>query len=156
MNAIAEGAGAAIFNASVEWERCFIFASHVGSMARQLDETVAFARGRIQFGKPISEFQAVSGRLAEMRLRLETSRLLLYQCAAKKARGESAVLEAAMTKLHISEAFVASSMDAVRVHGGRGYLTEFGVERDLRDAMGGVIYGGTSDIQRELIARLLD
>jgi alkylation response protein AidB-like acyl-CoA dehydrogenase len=69
--------------------------------------------------------------------------------------GKPMMLEAALAKLHSSECFVASSLDAIRIHGGYGYMTEFEVERDLRDAIGGTLYGGTSDIQRNIIARLL-
>lgn len=150
-----EGVGVSVFNHSMDWERSFIFASHVGSMARQLDDCIAFARERNLFGQSIGGFQSVSNRIAEMRLRLETSRLLLYKLAWMKGRGDPAMLEAAMAKLHISEAFAASSIDAMRIHGGRGYLSEYGVERDVRDALGGVIYSGTSDIQRNIIARVL-
>ncbi|MEM9385723.1 MAG: acyl-CoA dehydrogenase family protein [Pseudomonadota bacterium] len=149
------GAGQSIFQHSMEWERSFIFASHVGSMARQLDECVAFARKREVFGQPIANYQSISNRLAEMKLRLETSRLLLYRAAWSMDNGGASAAEAALAKLHISEAFVASSLDAIRIHGGKGYLSEAGVERDLRDAAGGVIYSGTSDIQRQVIARLL-
>jgi alkylation response protein AidB-like acyl-CoA dehydrogenase len=151
-----EGAGNAIFQHSMEWERRFIFTSHVGAMQRQLDECLAFADGRKVFGKPIAGHQSVANRLAEMKLRLETSQLLLYKAAWAMAGGHGSTLDAALVKLHVSEAFVASSLDAIRIHGGRGYLSEAGVERDLRDAVGGVIYAGTSDIQRQVIARLLD
>jgi alkylation response protein AidB-like acyl-CoA dehydrogenase len=150
-----EGVGVSVFTHSMEWERSFIFSSHVGAMARQLDHCVVYASRRRQFGEPIAGFQSVSNRLADMRLRLETSRLLLYKLAWMKERGEQAVAEAAMAKLHISEAFVASSLDAMRINGARGYLSEFEVERDLRDALGGVIYSGTSDIQRNIIAGVL-
>ena len=150
-----DGAGAAIFQHAMEWERSFIFASHVGSMHRQLDDCVKYAGERVVFGAPIDSFQSVSNRLADMRLRLETTQLLLYKTAWLKSQGKPCALEAALAKLHISEAFVESSMDAIRIHGGRGYLTETGVERDLRDAIGGVIYSGTSDIQRQVIAKLL-
>lgn len=150
-----EGAGASIFNAAVEWERSFIFSSHVGAMERQLERAIQFSKKRRQFDQPIGKFQSVSNRVAEMKTRLELAKLLLYKAAWLKDQGKSAALEAAMTKLYISEAFAASSMDAVRIHGSRGFMTEFEVERDLRDAMGGVIFGGTSDIQRVVIARLL-
>lgn len=150
-----EGSGVNIFNHSMDWERSFIFTSHVGSMARQLDECVQYARQREQFGKPIGDFQSVSNRLANMKLRLETARLLLYKLAWMKQRGDHAALEAAMTKLHLGESFAANSLDAMRIHGARGYLSEFELERDLRDALGGVIYSGTSDIQRNIISRLL-
>lgn len=150
------GAGMSIFQHTMEWERCFIFSSHVGSMERQLTDCVSFARSRETFGEPIMQHQSVSNRIADMRVRLETSRLLLYRAALLKDMGHSAALEAAMAKLHISEAFAASSLDAVRIFGGKGYLSADGVERDLRDATAGLIYSGTSDIQRQIIARLTD
>lgn len=150
-----EGAGASMFQHSMEWERSFIFASHVGSMERQLDECVAYAENRAVFGRPIDEYQSVSNRLADMKLRLEMAQLLLYKAAWLKDQGESIAMQAALAKLHLSEAFVASSLDAVRINGARGYLSEAGIERDLRDAVGGVIYSGTSDIQRQVIAGLL-
>ena len=103
----------------------------------------------------VSTNQAVSHRIADMKVRLETCRLLLYKAAWLKDQGQAAALDASITKLSISEAFVASSLDAVRIHGARGYLTEFQIERDLRDATGGLIYAGTSDIQRNLIARMI-
>jgi len=150
-----EGAGASIFTAAMDWERSFIFASHVGAMARQLDCCLAFAAEHQRSGQPIGKFQSISNRIADMKLRLETARLLLYKAAWLKDQGQSAALDAALAKLHISEAFTTSSLDAIRIHGGAGYLTDFEVERELRDAVGGVIYSGTSDIQRNVIARLL-
>jgi L-prolyl-PCP dehydrogenase len=150
-----EGAGFSLFNHMMEWERSLIQASHVGAMARQLDDCIAYAKRRHQFGKPIGTFQSVANRIADMRVRLETARLLLYKLAWMKQHSQTAVLEAAIAKLHLSESFLASSLDAVRTHGGVGYLTEQGVDRDLRDALGAVIYAGTSDIQRNVIARLL-
>src|SRR5262245_36163127 len=151
----AEGAGLSVLTYALEWERCFIFTSQVGAMARQLEEAVQHARTRRQFGRAVGRFQAVSHRVADMHVRLETSRLLLYKLAWLKGQSHHAALDSAVAKLHLSESFVASSLDAVRTHGGRGYMTDNGIERDLRDAVGGVIYAGTSDIQRNLIARLL-
>ena len=151
----AEGVGFSLFNHMMEWERSLIQASHVGAMARQLDDCIAYAKRRHQFGKPIGTFQSVANRIADMKVRLETARLLLYKLAWMKQHSQTAALEAAIAKLHLSESFLASSLDAVRTHGGVGYLTEQGVDRDLRDALGGVIYAGTSDIQRNVIARLL-
>jgi len=88
-------------------------------------------------------------------VRLETARLLLYKVAWLKQAGKPAAMEAAMAKLYLSEVFVESSMDAIRLHGGKGYLSQFEVERNLRDAVGGTIYSGTSDMQRNIIAKLL-
>lgn len=150
-----EGAGVSIANHSLEVERCCILASQLGAMERQLQRAVAFARSRQQFGQAIGKFQSVSNRVADMKLRIETARLLLYKVAWQVQRGEPAMMEAALLKLYLSEAFVASGMDAIRIHGGVGYLSETGVERDLRDAIGGVLYAGTSDIQRNIVARLL-
>ncbi|MBE9028846.1 acyl-CoA dehydrogenase family protein [filamentous cyanobacterium LEGE 11480] len=150
-----EGAGFSFSHSSLEYDRCFNLASELGTMERQLEQTVEYAKSREQYGQPIGKFQSVSNRVADMKLRLETARLLLYKVAWLKERDQPAMLEAALLKLYLSECFVASGLDAVRIHGGNGYLSEHGVERDLRDAIGGVIYAGTSDIQRNIIARSL-
>lgn len=150
-----EGAGVSIFNSSMEWERSSILASHIGAMERQLETSIRYARERRQFGQPIGKFQSISNRIADMKVRLETARLLLYKVAWSKQVGKSAILDAALAKLYLSECFVQSSLDAIRIHGGYGYMTEFEVERNLRDAVGGTLYSGTSDIQRLIIARWL-
>ena len=150
-----EGAGMAIFNVSMEWERIFILATAVGTMQRQLERCIAYARERRQFGRPIATFQAVSHKIVDMKVRCDTARLLLYHTAWLKGRKRSITLESAMTKLYLSECFVASSMDALQVHGAYGYMEESGLERDVRDALGSRIYSGTSQIQHNLIARAL-
>ncbi|MEL6524082.1 MAG: acyl-CoA dehydrogenase, partial [Chloroflexota bacterium] len=147
---------ASIFNRSIERERCLGFGSHVGAMRRQLEATIAYAKGRKQGDQPISKYQAVSHKIADMRVRLETSRLLLYQCASLIDTNQPITMASAIAKLTISENFVANSMDALRIHGAYGYLSESEVERDLRDSLGGIIYVGTSDIQRNIIAGLLE
>jgi alkylation response protein AidB-like acyl-CoA dehydrogenase len=150
-----EGAGASIFNSSMEWERSSILASHIGEMERQLEECIRYVRVRRQFGKPIGKFQSISNRIADMKVRLETARLLLYKVAWLKMKNKSAIMEAAIAKLYLSECFVQNSLDAIRIHGGYGYMTEFEIERDLRDSIGGLLYSGTSDIQRMVISRWL-
>jgi alkylation response protein AidB-like acyl-CoA dehydrogenase len=150
-----EGAGMAIFNSSMEWERSCLFASAAGSMRRQLEECVAYARSREQFGQPIGKFQGVAGKLADMYVRLEAARLLIYRTAWLKQQGRSAPAEAAAAKLFTSEAWVRSSQDAIQTHGALGYMKEAGIERDLRDAVASTIYSGTSEIQRVLLARML-
>ncbi|HSF80396.1 MAG TPA: acyl-CoA dehydrogenase family protein [Anaerolineales bacterium] len=150
-----EGAGSRIFNSSMEWERSCILASNLGVMERQLESCIRYARERVQYDQPIGKFQSVANRIVDMKVRLETARLILYKVAWLKKMGKPAVMEAAMAKLYLSESFVQSSLDAIRTLGGYGYMTEFEVERDLRDSIGGTIYSGTSDIQRNIIARLL-
>ena len=150
-----EGRGAEVFNASMEWERGAILASALGSMRRQLERCIDHARKRKQFGKPIGKFQAVSHRIVDMKLRLETCRPLVYRIGWLKERGEDATMEAALAKLHVSECYVQNGLDAVRIFGASGYATETGIERDLRDGIGSLIYSGTSDIQRNIIAREL-
>jgi alkylation response protein AidB-like acyl-CoA dehydrogenase len=150
-----EGAGASIFNSSQEWERTAILTSQLGAMERQLEQVIQYANDRKQFGQSIGKFQSVSNRIADMKLRLETARLLTYKAAWLKSTGKPAMMDAALAKLYVSEAFVESSLDAIRTFGGYGYMTEFEIERDFRDAVGGTLYGGTSDIQRNIIAGLL-
>ena len=150
-----EGAGMAVFNSSMEWERSCLFASTVGAMQRQLDACVEYARSREQFGQPIGKFQSVAGMLADMYVRLEAARLLIYRVAWLKQQGRSAPAEAAAAKVFTSEAWVRSSQDAIQTHGAWGYLKDAGIERDLRDAVAGTIYSGTSEIQRVILARML-
>lgn len=149
------GQGAAIFSHSMGWERSCILASLVGNMEYQLETSVAYAKERKQFGKSIGDFQLVASKLVDMKMRLETSRLLLYRAAWSQKQGGMPPLEAAMAKLHISEAAVQSSLDAIQLRGGYGYMKEYQVERDLRDALGSRLYSGTSEIQRVIIARQL-
>lgn len=150
-----EGSGAAVFNASQEWERCAILSSQLGIMGYQLDTAIEHAKTRQQFGQPIGSFQAVAHRITEMKMRLDIARLLAYRAAWMISQGIPAATEASLANIYMSENFVASSLDAIMIHGGKGYLTANEIERDMRDAIGGPIYGGTSDIQRNIIAKNL-
>jgi len=150
-----EGPGAAIFSHSMEWERGFILAGAVGAMERILNQCIDRVRQRRQFDQPIGKFQYVAGRLVDMRMRLETSRALLHNTARLKDQGRHIYLEAAMAKLHISEAWIQQCDDALRIHGGAGYLSETEIERELRDALGSRVFSGTSEMQRQIIAEFL-
>ncbi len=150
-----EGAGMAIFNSSMDYERACILAANIGTLERQLETCVERARNWERFGKPIGKFQSISNKIADMKLRIETARLLLYKTAWLKSQGRRASMESAMAKLYISECMVQSSLEAIQIFGGYGYMAEYGVERDLRDAVGGTIYSGTSEIQRMIVARHL-
>ena len=150
-----EGAGAAIFQASMGWERACLFAGYVGLLDRLVTRCTDFARERRQSGRPIGSFQAVSHRIVDMKLRLESARLLLYRACAAMDSGGRAVLPVALAKLAVSEAALAGALDAVRVFGGRGYLADHGIEAALRDSVPAVLFSGTSEMQKEIAAKEL-
>jgi alkylation response protein AidB-like acyl-CoA dehydrogenase len=148
-----EGRGAEVFNCSMAWERACILATCLGTMRRQLERCVEYARRRKQFGQPIGKFQSVANRIVDMKLRYETARLLTYKVGWLMQDNRSADMDAAMAKLYISESFVKSCLDAIQIHGGSGFMTELEFERELRDSVGSTLYSGTSEIQRNIIAR---
>lgn len=147
------GQGSMIFQHSMGWERACLFASYLGMMDDQLERCVDHANERRQFGRSIGEFQAISHRIATMRQRLESGRLLLYRACWLLDQGRDHVEAAALSKVAVSEAAVANSLDALQIFGGRGYLTSTGIERQLRDSVPSTLFSGTTEIQRELIAR---
>ncbi|MDJ0812612.1 MAG: acyl-CoA dehydrogenase family protein [Woeseiaceae bacterium] len=149
------GAGASIFGFIQSWERSLVLAPHVGAMQRLLEQSLAFARERKRGGAPIGKHQAIAHRIADMKLRLETARLLLYDTVRKQQDGAADMMGSALSKIYLSECLTQTALDAVAIHGGDGYLTEAGIERNLRDAIGATIYSGTTDVQRNIIARLL-
>jgi alkylation response protein AidB-like acyl-CoA dehydrogenase len=149
------GAGASIFLHSMDWERICLFASHIGVMERLLEKSVAYARTRTQFGQQIGKFQAISHRIADMKVQLEAARLLTYKAAWQLDRVRNVSLDASIAKLFVSESLVKVALDTVQIFGGYGYMTEYEVERALRDAIGSTIYSGTSEVQRNIIARWL-
>jgi alkylation response protein AidB-like acyl-CoA dehydrogenase len=125
-------------------------------MARAAHEAaLAYARERVAFGKPIIEHQAVAFRLADMATSIEAARQLVWHAAALRDAGRPCLKEASMAKLFASEMAERVCSDAVQVHGGYGYVTDFPVERIWRDVRVCQIYEGTSDIQRLVIGRAL-
>jgi alkylation response protein AidB-like acyl-CoA dehydrogenase len=149
-----EGAGTAIFTASMEWERICIMASHLGAMQRLLETCVKYSGDRKQFGQSIGKFSAIANKVADMDIRLETARLVLYKAAWLKKQGKHPLREAAIAKAYVSEACIQTCLDAIQIHGGYGYMTEYEIERELRDAISGKIYSGTTEIQKMIIAGL--
>ncbi|MDI5963290.1 acyl-CoA dehydrogenase family protein [Streptantibioticus silvisoli] len=147
------GQGQLVFQTSMQWERCCLFAIYLGQQERLIGQCVQHVRERRQFGKRLADIQPVADRLAEMRLRLESGRLLLYRACAEIDSGQDPSLWISLAKLAVSEAAVATALDATRIFGGRGYLKEYGIEEQLRDALPATTFSGTSDIQRQLIAR---
>jgi L-prolyl-PCP dehydrogenase len=150
-----EGAGMNIFNSAMEWERACIFAAQLGAMQWLMEDCIAYARQRRQFGQPIAKYEAVADAIADMKVAIDAGRFLLYRVGWLKERGKGAVMEAAIAKLFVSEAHVTAARAALQLHGGYGYTKEYPVERALRDALAGTIYSGTSEMQRRIIARCL-
>jgi alkylation response protein AidB-like acyl-CoA dehydrogenase len=148
-----EGRGVEVFNCSMAWERACILATCLGTMRRQVERCIEHARRRKQFGQSIGKFQSVANRIVDMKLRYETARLLIYKVGWLMQQNASADMDAAMAKLFVSESFVKSCLDAIQVHGGLGFMTELEFERELRDSVGSTLYSGTSEIQRNIIAR---
>jgi alkylation response protein AidB-like acyl-CoA dehydrogenase len=135
--------------------RIGITAQAVGILAACLDESVQFAKERIAFGKPIGAFEGVSFKIAQMAMDLDAARLLLYRAAALADAGRPFTIEASKAKLFASTAARKHAAEALQIHGGYGYTTEFAVERHYRDAKITEIYEGTSEIQQIIIARSL-
>ena len=150
-----EGAGAGIFNAEMELERSCLFATHLGAMERQLEQCIAYANERTQFGRKIGDNQAISNKIALMKVRTELSRLILHKVAWMKSEGQRAPIESAISKFYTSESYVQNSLASLHIHGAYGYSTEFGFERQVRDSIAGRIYSGTSEIQLNFISKFL-
>jgi alkylation response protein AidB-like acyl-CoA dehydrogenase len=150
-----EGAGSSILRDAMDAERSFLFAPQIGALERQLEDCIAYARQRRVGDRPIGDRQAISHRIADMKLRHESMRLFLYKAALHSIRGEPGAMAAALSKLASSEGAVESTLAATQIYGARGFVSEFEVDRAARDAVGGLSYSGTSDIQRNIVARLL-
>jgi alkylation response protein AidB-like acyl-CoA dehydrogenase len=146
-----EGEGFKIALSTLDTGRISLAAGAVGLMQRALDLSLAYAKERRQFGRPIASFQLIQEKLAEMKLDLEASRLLTYQAVAKKLSGERYTLEASMAKLFASEAANRVAYRAIQVHGGYGFFEEYEVARLYRDARILTLYEGTSEIQKLVI-----
>ena len=150
-----EGGGIGVFSSVMDAERAFIFAGQIGAMERRLEGAIAHAKERKQFGQAIGRFQAVSHRIADMKIRHETARTMMYKVALLSETSRRITLPAAIAKLTASEATLASALDETRNLGARGYVSEFEADRELRDSLSGLFTSGTSDIQRNIIAKML-
>lgn len=150
-----EGGGGIIFNQSMEWERICLGAIHLGTMKRVLDKTTDFIRKRKSGGKSIGDYQAISHQLADLKVGLEASKLLIYQAAWKLGNEERVTLHASMTKLFVSEFFKGFASKIFQIYAGKAFRENHEAERLLRDAMASTIYSGTSEVQRNIIAKLI-
>lgn len=147
--------GREVFNCAMAWERLFILAPLLGAMKRQTQKVIDYARERRVNGRPIGKLQMVSGRIADMYVRYVTVRAFVRENAVLRDAGELTPARIAAAKLMLAEAGVQQHLDTLRIHGGYGYMAEAGIERELRGAIGGLIYSGTGEVQRVMIAHEL-
>jgi butyryl-CoA dehydrogenase len=147
-----EGDGFLIAMASLDGGRIGIASQSVGLAQACLDASVHYAKERIQFGRPIAQFQAIRWMIADMATQIEAARLLTFNAAAMKDRGENFTAAASMAKVFASEMANRAAYQALQIHGGYGYMKEFPVERYYRDARVFTLYEGTSEIQRTVIS----
>ncbi|MDH7507365.1 MAG: acyl-CoA dehydrogenase family protein, partial [Candidatus Thermoplasmatota archaeon] len=147
-----EGEGFKIALSTLDGGRIGIASQAVGIAQAALEECIEYSKQRVQFGKPIAQFQAIQWMIADMATKIEAARYLVYNAAYKKDNNERYTKEAAMAKLFASEVAVDAAIKAVQIHGGYGYTKEYTVERLFRDAKITEIYEGTSEVQRMVIA----
>lgn len=149
------GAGFLVLDYVMKREIIYGFAVSLGEMQYRLEKAIGYARSRIQFGSPIGSFQAVQHRIVDMLIGTENSRRWLYETARKLTLGKDVATDVAITKLLVSEAALASALHTVSIFGGYGYMAEYGFEKDVRNAVAGTIYSGTTEIQKSRIAAML-
>ncbi|MGY6276201.1 acyl-CoA dehydrogenase family protein [Methylomonas sp. MgM2] len=149
------GAGSQMIQKALEYERAFVFAGIAGVMQWQLDEVVRHSRERHSGGVHLGKHQAISHRIADMKLRLDTINLWLNECARLADAGQRLTLASAQTKLYAAEAFLQSSLDAVQILGASGLESENTMAALVHDALAGRLFSGSSEIQKNLIASLL-
>jgi butyryl-CoA dehydrogenase len=147
-----EGDGFIIAMTSLDGGRIGIASQSVGLAQACLDAAVSFARERVQFNKPISQFQGIRWMIADMATQIAAARLLTFHAAAMRDRGEDFTMAASMAKVFASEMANRVAYQALQIHGGYGYMRDFPVERYYRDARVFTLYEGTSEIQRKVIA----
>ncbi len=150
-----EGGGFGLAMKVFDRSRPMVAAFGVGLIQRCMDESLNYARRRESMGKPLLEHQAIAHRLADMRLRLEAARLLTYQAAWRLDRAQRNTLQASMAKVYTADAAIWAATETMQIFGGMGYSTEYPAEKLFRDAKVLQIYEGTSEIQRNIIAREL-
>jgi alkylation response protein AidB-like acyl-CoA dehydrogenase len=150
-----EGQGFKIAMANLDVGRIGIAAQSLGIAEAALEHAVAYAKERIQFGKPIAEQQGIAFKLADMATNVEAAKLLVYHAASLRSRGLSCSKEASMAKLFASKTAMDNAIEAIQIFGGNGYTEDYPVERFFRDAKVCEIYEGTSEIQRLVISKQL-
>lgn len=147
--------GWSVLISGLQFERITTAAAYVGNAQTVVDQALGYAKQREQFGQPIAEFQVISHQLADMQTEVDAARLLTYRAAWKMDAEGDAVREVSMAKLYGSEAFRRAALAGVQIMGGYGYCSEMSMQRHLRAAVGATITAGTSQMQRQTIARTM-
>jgi alkylation response protein AidB-like acyl-CoA dehydrogenase len=138
-----------------DWERTVMLAATVGGMRATIDGTIAYAKEREQFGKPIAHFQAVAHKIAQMEVNYHCVKNAVYKAAWLKQHDKPHIIESSVAKILCGELSVANALESIQIHGGYGYLRDFPAERGLRDSKLASIGGGTTEIQKMIISRTL-
>lgn len=149
------GEGMNITNQVLEWERTCSFASHLGTMERIMENCISYANIRRSFGKSIGSNQLISEKISKMKIKIELGKLLLEKIQDKRVQGRSTYMESSIFKYWIGESYSLVAMDAMQIYGAYGYSKEGKIESEVRDALASKIYSGTSEIQLDIIARML-
>jgi len=151
-----ENGGFKLIMANFAWERLLMAIGAVGAMQRLIEITVAYALEREAFGRPIGKFQAIRHQIAEMATQAEAGRALTYNALRLFHTGQNCIQEVSMAKLVTQRAVLEIADQSLQIHGGYGYMREYGIERAVRDARLGPIGGGTDEIMKEIIGKTMD
>lgn len=149
------GQGFLVLDYVMKREILYSFVINVGEMQHRFERCLEYARTRSQFGKPIGQFQSIANRLVDMKIGTDTARNWLYNTAEKVMASKDTTVDIAISKLVASQQNLASALSAVQIFGGYGYMAEYGLEKDVRNAVAGTIYSGTTEVQQARIASML-
>jgi alkylation response protein AidB-like acyl-CoA dehydrogenase len=153
------GSGLNVLKYSIGWERVMLMGIILGPMARVLDETIDRVKTREQFGKPIGKYQQMSSKIAEMIMRQRMSRLTVYDLCGRLSEANGAIgnflQDVAITKLYVTESWIQFMLDATQIWAGRGVCHDWSIQQDMRDALSGTIWAGTSETLRNTIAKIV-
>ena len=139
--------------ANFQWERLLMALGAVGGMKRLLEVAVEYAKEREAFGRPIGKFQAIRHKIAEMSIKVEVGQAMTYNALRLFHEGHNAIKEVTQAKLFTQRSAVEVADEVIQIHGGYGYMAEYGVERAYRDARLGPIGGGTDEVMKEILSK---
>jgi alkylation response protein AidB-like acyl-CoA dehydrogenase len=150
-----ENEGFKLIMANFAWERLLMAIGAVGAMQRLIEITINYAKEREAFGRPIGKFQAIRHHIAEMATKAEAARALTYNSLRLFYEGQDCIKEVTMAKLVTQRAVLEIADQSLQIHGGYGYMKEYGIERAVRDARLGPIGGGTDEVMKEILGKLM-